>query len=83
MEDRAPREARRISAAQKKGEKDAAKKRQIRKALEHEALNKRRRQQRLDGLPIEESPSKTASEEDEVEDSDNDDAGSRYDTVTF
>jgi hypothetical protein len=35
---------RRLSVAQKKGEKDAAKKRQVRKALEREALNKRRRQ---------------------------------------
>jgi hypothetical protein len=43
-EDHAAREARHISAAQKKGEKDAAKKRQIRKALEREALNKHRRQ---------------------------------------
>jgi hypothetical protein len=29
--------------AQKKGKKEAAKKRQIRKALEHEVLNKRHR----------------------------------------
>jgi hypothetical protein len=29
--------------AQKKGENNAAKKRQVRKALEHKALNKRRR----------------------------------------
>jgi hypothetical protein len=36
--------ARCLSAAQKKGEKDAAKKRQVRKALENEALNKRHRQ---------------------------------------
>jgi hypothetical protein len=43
-EDHAAREARRISVAQKKGKKDVAKKRQIRKALEREALNKRRRQ---------------------------------------
>jgi hypothetical protein len=42
-DDRAAREARRLSVAQKKGEKDAAKKRQVRKALEREALNKRRR----------------------------------------
>jgi hypothetical protein len=45
-------------------------------------LNRRRRQQMLDGLPVEESPSETASEED-VEDSDDDDAGSQYDTATF
>jgi hypothetical protein len=83
LEDRATREARRISAAQKKGEKDAVKKRQVRKALEHEALNKRRHQQSLEGLPIEESPSKTVSREDEDEDSDDDDTGSRYDTATF
>jgi hypothetical protein len=82
-EDRAAREARRISVAQKKGEKDAVKKRQVRKALEREALNKRRRQQSLEGLPIEESPFETVSGEDEDEDSDDDDAGSRYDTVTF
>jgi hypothetical protein len=65
------------------GREDAAKKHQIRKALEHEMLNKRHRQQRLDGLPVEESPSETALEEDEVEDSDDDDAGSRYDNMTF
>jgi hypothetical protein len=68
-------------AAQKKEERDATKKRQIRKALEREALNKCHRQQSLDGLPIEESPSEMASGVDE--DSDDDDAGSRYDTVTF
>jgi hypothetical protein len=67
--------------AQKKGEKDAAKKRQVRKALEREALNKRHRQQSLEGLPIEESSSETFSGEDE--DSDDDDTGSRYDTTTF
>jgi hypothetical protein len=44
-------------------------------------LNKRHRQQSLKGLPIEESPSETVSGEDE--DSGDDDAGSRYDTVTF
>jgi hypothetical protein len=44
-------------------------------------LKKRRRQQSLEGLPIEESPSETVSGEDE--DSGDDDAGSRYDTVTF
>jgi hypothetical protein len=43
-EDRAAQEARRLSTAQKKGEKDATKKRQVRKALEHEALNKHHRQ---------------------------------------
>jgi hypothetical protein len=41
-EDRAAREARRLSVAQKKGEKDTTKKRQVRKALEREVLNKRR-----------------------------------------
>jgi hypothetical protein len=43
LEDRAARETRRLSATQKKGEKDAAKKRQVRKALEREALNKHHR----------------------------------------
>jgi hypothetical protein len=43
-EDRAARETRCLSAAQKKEEKDAAKKHQVKKALEHEAFNKRRRQ---------------------------------------
>jgi hypothetical protein len=42
-EDRAAREARRLSVAQKKGEKDAVKKHQVRKALECEVLNKCRR----------------------------------------
>jgi hypothetical protein len=68
-------------AAQKKEEKDAAKKRQVHKALEQEALKKRCRQQSLDGLTLEESPSETVSREDD--DSDDDDAWSRYDTVTF
>jgi hypothetical protein len=67
--------------AQKKEEKDAAKKRQVKKALEREALNKRYRQQSLEGLTIEESPSETVMGEDE--DSGDDDAGSRYHTVTF
>jgi hypothetical protein len=82
-EDHAAQEVRHISTTQKKEKKDATKKRQIRKALEHEALNKRRRQHRLNGLPIEESPSETTSEEDEDEDSDDNDARSWYDTVTF
>jgi hypothetical protein len=69
--------------AQKKGEKDATKKRQIRKSLEREALNKRRCQHSLESLPIEESPSEMASEEDEDEDSDDNDVESWYNTVTF
>jgi hypothetical protein len=77
--DHAAREARCLSTAQKKGEKDAVKKHQVRKALE--ALNKRRRQQSLEGLPIEESSYETVSGEDE--DSDDDDARSRYDIVSF
>jgi hypothetical protein len=80
-EDRVTREARTLLAAQKKEEKDAAKKRQVQKALEQEALKKRRRQQSLDGLPLEESPSETVSREDE--DSGDDDAGSLYDTATY
>jgi hypothetical protein len=42
-EDRVAREARRLLAAQKKGEKDATKKRQVHKALEQEALKKHSR----------------------------------------
>jgi hypothetical protein len=42
-EDRAAREARRLAVAQKKEEKDAAKKRQVKKTLEREALKKHRR----------------------------------------
>jgi hypothetical protein len=79
-EDRVAREARRLLAAQKKEEKDAAKKRQVRKTLEQEVLKKRRRHQSLDGLPLEESPSETVSGE--HDDSDDDNAWSRYDTVT-
>jgi ribosome biogenesis protein Tsr3 len=67
-------------AAQKE-EKDAAKKCQVRKTLEQEALKKRRRQQSLEGLLLKESPFETVSGEDE--DSGDDDAGSWYDTVTF
>jgi hypothetical protein len=44
-------------------------------------LKKHHRQQSLDGLPLEESPSETVSGEDE--DSDDDDARSRYDTMTY
>jgi hypothetical protein len=43
-EDRAAREARRLLAAQKKEDKDTAKKRQVQKTLEREALKKRRHQ---------------------------------------
>jgi hypothetical protein len=82
-EDRAAREARSISTTQKKGQKDAAKKRQIRKSLEREALNKRHYLQSLEGLLIEESPSEIVLREDEHEHSDDDDAGSLYDTMTF
>jgi hypothetical protein len=78
-EDHAAREARRLLAAQKE-EKDAAKKHQVRKTLEQEALKKHRRQQSLDGLLLEESPSETVSREDK--DSGDDDAGSWYDTAT-
>jgi hypothetical protein len=72
---------RRLSAAQEK-EKDAAKTRRNRKLHERATLLKRHRQQQLEGLPIEESPSETALEEDD-DDSEDDNAGSRYDTVTF
>jgi hypothetical protein len=73
---------RRLSAAQEKKEKDAAKIWRNRKIREREALLRRHRQQRLKGLPEEESPSETASEE-ESDDSGDNDAGSWYDTVTF
>jgi hypothetical protein len=79
-EDRVAQETRHLLAAQKKDEKDAAKKRQVLKALEQETLKKCRRQQSLDGLPLEESPSETVSGEDD--DSGNDNAWSWYDTVT-
>jgi hypothetical protein len=62
----------RLSAAQEKKEKDAAKTWCARKIREHEALLRRRRQQRLEGLPEEESPSKTALEEESVDSDDND-----------
>jgi hypothetical protein len=81
-EDHAARQVRHLSAAQEKKEKDAVKTRRKRKIHEREALLKCRRRQRLEGLPIEESPSEMASEE-EDEDSEEDDAGSWYDTVTF
>jgi hypothetical protein len=80
-EDRVAREARCLLAAQKKEKKDAAKKRQVRKAQEQEALKKCRRQQSLDGLPLEESPSETVSREND-DDGDDDDALSRYDAAT-
>jgi hypothetical protein len=80
-EDRAAREARHLLMAQKKEEKDAAKKRQVKKTLEREALKKHHCQQSLEGLLIEESPFEMVSGEDE--DSSDDDAGSRYDTMTF
>jgi hypothetical protein len=43
-EDGAAREARRLLVAQKKEEKDSAKKRQVQKTIEREALKKRRHQ---------------------------------------
>jgi hypothetical protein len=82
LEDRIARQVRRLSVAQEKKEKDATKMRCNRKIHERKALLKHRRQQRLEGLPKEESPSKMASEEEDG-DSDEDDAGSQYDTMTF
>jgi hypothetical protein len=52
-------------------EKDAAKKHQVRKTLEQEALKKHSLQQRLDGLPLEESPSEMISGEDDDSDDNN------------
>jgi hypothetical protein len=80
--DHAAQEVRRLSVAQQKKEKDTVKMRCDRKIGEHEALLKHRRQQRLEGLREEESPSETTSEE-ESDDSDDNDAGSWYNTVTF
>jgi hypothetical protein len=81
-EDHAAREVRHLSAAQEKKEKDAVKTWRGQKIHEREALLRRRRQQWLEGLPEEESPSETASEE-ESDDSDDNDVGSWYDTATF
>jgi hypothetical protein len=67
-----------------KKKKDAAKMCQVRKAKEWEELKKRRHQQSLDGLPLEESPSETVSGEDDDDDDDSDrddDALSRYDAT--
>jgi hypothetical protein len=61
---------------------EGKKKRCNRKIHEREALLKCCRQQWLEGLPEEESPSETASEK-EDDDSDDNDAGSWYDTTTF
>jgi hypothetical protein len=80
--DHAARQVRRLSMAQEKKEKDTTKTWCNRKIHEREALLKHRRQQRLEGLPKEESPSEMASEE-EKEYGDDDDAGSWYDIVTF
>jgi hypothetical protein len=81
LKDRVARQVRRLSAAQEK-EKDTAKTRHNRKMREREALLKRHRQPRLEGLPKEEPPSEMTSKEEDG-DNDEDDARSRYDTVTF
>jgi hypothetical protein len=72
LEDQPVRDARCLLASQQKKAKDAAKKRQIHKAKEREELKKRRRQQSLDGLPLEESPTETVSGEND-DNSDRDD----------
>jgi hypothetical protein len=82
LEDHAAREVRRLSTDTEKKEKDAAKTWCDRKIREREALLKRHRRQWLQGLPEEESPSKTVSEEESDDNNDND-AGSRYDIATF
>jgi hypothetical protein len=69
--------------AQEKKKKDVVKTRRNRKILERKALLKCHCQQRLEGLPEEETPSKTASEEKEDDVSDDNDVGSRYNTATF
>jgi hypothetical protein len=74
-EDQLAREARCQHASQQKQTKEMAKKRQIRKAKEQEALKKLWRQQALDGVPLAESPSKTVSrEDDDGSDGEDDDA---------
>jgi hypothetical protein len=82
LEDQVAQDARCLLASQQKEAKDAAKKRQIRKAQEQEALKKRRRQQSLDGLPLEESPFETVSGENDDDGDEDDDALSRYDAMT-
>jgi hypothetical protein len=82
LKDQVAREARRLLVTQQKEAKDAAKKRQIRKIQEQEALKKRQHQQSLDGLPLEESPSKTVSGENDDDDGEDNDALSRYDAAT-
>jgi hypothetical protein len=80
--DRVARQVRRLSAAREKKEKDVVKTRRNRKIHERKALLKHYRQQRLEGLPKEESPSEMASEE-EDDDNDDNDARSWYDIMTF
>jgi hypothetical protein len=82
LEDHAARQVRHFSMTQEKKEKDATKKRCDRKILEHGALIKCHRQQRLKGLPKEESPYEIVLEE-EDDNSDDNDVGSRYDNTTF
>jgi hypothetical protein len=81
-EDQPTWEVRRHQASQKKQAKETAKKRQICKAKEKEALKKLWHQQSLDGLPLEESPSETVLGEDDDDSDGDDDALSWYDTAT-
>jgi hypothetical protein len=78
-EDHVAREVRRLSMAREKREKDAAKMRCGRRIRECEALLRRCRQQWLEGLPEEESPVESVSEEE----SNDNDTGSQYKTTTF
>jgi hypothetical protein len=71
-----------LSVAWEKEEKDVAKSRRDQKAREREVLLRRHRQQRLEGLLEEESPSESIPEG-ESDDGGDDDTGSRYDTTTF
>lgn len=64
-EDHADSQVRRFTAQLEKKAKDVEKAGRDKKLRACEALMKRRRQQRLDGLPEEESPSEIASEEDD------------------
>ena len=62
-EDARWRAANRAHAEAQKKKKDAKEVRHNKKILEHEALEKRRRRQKQDGLPVELSPSPSLSED--------------------
>ena len=61
-EDAQRRAVNRAYAEEHKKKKDAKVARRMKRTLEHEKLDARRRQQRLDGLPLESSPSLSVSD---------------------